>query len=78
MSFGGGGGSKGAAKQAPIPPVVAPAAPNYAEDTAAMEAEKSKAQKALLAMKGRQSTILTMDNQSNAADAGKRQLLGAA
>jgi hypothetical protein len=77
MSFGG-GVSKGAAKQAPIPAVVAPPAPNYAEDTATMEAEKSKAQKALLAMKGRQSTILTMDNQSNAADTGKRQLLGAA
>lgn len=71
------GGGKGAAAPAAVAPVVAPPAPSYVEDTSAMEAEKARAQKALLLMKGRQATILTQENQLGQSTTGKRQALGA-
>lgn len=71
--------SKGGSKSAPfqVPAVQAPAMPSYPADTSAMEAEKVKVNKALLAMKGRQSTILTGESTLGAPEVGKRQLLGA-
>lgn len=65
-----GGGGMGQAREVPEPA-------SYVEDTAKMEEEKSKAQKALLAMKGRQSTILTGESTLSTPEVGKRKLLGA-
>jgi|WetSurMetagenome_2_1015567.scaffolds.fasta_scaffold78261_2 hypothetical protein len=77
-------GSKGLGHDAVGSPIVeslsptpAPTTYNYPVDTTAADAEKVKAQKALLAMKGRQSTILTGDTTLGEPSLGKRTLLGA-
>lgn len=68
---GGGGG-----QQMYVPPATPAPTYQYPTDTTALEAEKNKQQKALMAMQGRQSTILT-DESLTAPDVTKRQLLGA-
>jgi hypothetical protein len=78
-SFGGGGKKMSQANPGALfsQPVAAPVYPSYAADTTAAEEEKKKAQKALLAMKGRQSTILTGESTLGEPTVGKRALLGA-
>jgi hypothetical protein len=75
---GGGLGGKGAMKGTSVPAATQAPTIEYIDPSAdaTMQEEKSKAQKALLAMKGRQSTILTPDKLGDVA-INKRQLLGA-
>ncbi len=70
------GGSKGGSMPSVQPASSAPVVPSYTDNTAAEEA-KTKANKALLAMRGRQSTILTAD-KLEPATVGKKTLLSGA
>lgn len=71
-----GGGGGGTSTPMYVPPVTP--APEYRfEDTAGLEEEANKKKRQVMAMKGRQSTILTGGDWKQNAVLGKRQLLGA-
>jgi hypothetical protein len=77
MGMGGGKGAMSASRSQDVP---AASPPQYIYqapvDTAAVEAAKTKEQKALLLMKGRQSTILT-GNDLGVGTTGRPTLSGA-
>jgi hypothetical protein len=77
MGGGGGGGKGGGGSMPAMTPIEWPEQTPYV-DTAALKIEKANAQKALLAMKGRQSTILTPDTLGDTSVGLRKTLSGAA